>query len=257
VSLVEKISELHVSGRFPADDSILPQLSTEIHVYGMREYDAILALSGSDAGIVALAGTGAFGFGRTRDGRDLLLDALGPLYGDHGSGFQIGLAACRAAGRAEWGAQYNTSLKWVVEKACEAMAGCPDNFVMTQFLADSRDRSEIASLAKLTNEEAEKGDGIARQILVSAADDMAETLQCVVERLDMACDEMPLIGAGGVAVHSRLYWSRLIDRVHEFAPTATPELADRPQVLGFALAAASKIGIATPSFRETLLRSRV
>jgi glucosamine kinase len=212
-----------------------------------------LALVGAKAGIVVLAGTGAFAYGRARDGRELHLDGIGPLYGDHGGAYQIGLAAARAAGRAEWHERFATSLRETVVAACRALAGNPSDFDMTAYMLEPRDRSELASLAKLVNDDAVKGDRIARSIIVQAADDMVDTLRCVIDRLDMSDEVLPLVGTGGVAVHSHIYWERVTARILEFAPKLQPVLPDKPQVLGLILEMAEALGLNSEAFRDRLL----
>ncbi|MBM3496571.1 MAG: hypothetical protein FJX72_19970, partial [Armatimonadetes bacterium] len=88
---------LCVVGRGRLPDGSIPSGSFRDIVYRpVREQDGPLALAGAQAGIVVLAGTGAFVYGRTPDGAELHLDSLGPLLGDAGSAFEIGLRAMRA-----------------------------------------------------------------------------------------------------------------------------------------------------------------
>ncbi|HTQ11064.1 MAG TPA: BadF/BadG/BcrA/BcrD ATPase family protein [Fimbriimonadaceae bacterium] len=245
------LDELHVAGRRP-EPGLLEAMAKRVVYHAIREQDAPMALAGATAGVVVLAGTGAFAYGRAPDGRELLLDALGPLYGDHGGAYQIGLAAVRAAGSASWHERYATSLAEVVSRACRELAGDPADFNMIAYMLDARDRSEIASLARLVNAQANADDRIAREILVAAADDIVETVRCVVERLDLAGDALPLIGTGGVATHSSIYWKRVVERVQGFAPAFHPVLTDRPQVYGLLLGIAAQLGSDSPDFRARL-----
>jgi len=246
------IEELHVAGkRSPL--STLNGVAKTVEFHGVREQDAPMALAGANAGIVVLAGTGAFVYGLAGDGRELLLDALGPLYGDHGGAYQIGLAAVRASARADWHEGFDTSLGSLIPDRCRELAGNPADFNMTVYMLEARDRSEIASLARLVDRQANAGDRIAREILVEAADDIVETVRCVVDRLDIAAERLPLIGAGGVAAHSAIYWERVVARVHEFAPDLKPTVTKSPQVFGLMLAMAGQLGIDSASFRTKLL----
>jgi N-acetylglucosamine kinase-like BadF-type ATPase len=128
---------------------------------------------------------------------------------------------------------------------------------MVEYMLEARDRSEIASLAKLVDDEATKGDCIANQILEDAADDIAETVRCVVESLRLAEEALPLIGTGSVTVRSSTYWSRTCERVAGFAPRFEPVLADRPPALGLVLGMASQLGLASQEFRQRLLGSEL
>jgi len=251
------IDELHVAGRLLAP-ALWPFPHTPvIHYHAVREQDAPMALVGATAGVVVLAGTGAFVFGRSDDGRELLLDGIGPLYGDHGGAYQIGLAAVRAAGRSEWHDRYRTSLHQVILEACRTLAGNPTPFDMVGYMLESRDRSEIASLAKFVDREAEQGDAIAQSILIHAADDIVETVRCVVDRLAIADESLPLIGTGSVAVQSQIYWNRVSEQVQRFAPSFVAVQAKHPPALGMLLSMAVELGIDTDAFRRQLLTGTV
>ena len=245
------ISELHVSGH-SIPEAIMRTIHAPVTYHPVGEAVAAMALVGASAGVVALAGTGAFAFGRTTAGEELLLDGIGPLYGDHGGAFQIGLAAVRAVGKADWHPRYATSLDDVVPQACRNLSESAHSFHMVSYMLQARDRSEIASLARLVDAEAEKGDRIARDLLKTAAEDLAETISCVVDRLGIAGAKLPMVGTGSVAVRSRTYWTCLCDAVLGFAPNLKPVKDDRPPAYGHVLAMADGLGIDTPSFRAKL-----
>lgn len=240
--LSERVVETLVPGRI------------ELHKIG--EGDAVFALAGCNCGIVVLAGTGAFVFGSTRDGRSLWLDGLGPLLGDYGSGYHIGLLGVRAAARSSWHPRHETSLAVVVPSACKAYQPGQSNFNLVRYMLESRDRAEIASLAKLVNAEANAGDSVSRQILEEAASAIAETLRDVVDRLKMAEEDYPMIGAGSVASGSKIYWEQLCGLAAQFAPRLTPMLVNAPLAAGMILAVSDRIGVDDPeAFRQNLLRS--
>jgi len=246
-------SELHVCGPLP--NQLEPDLCEvqNISHHIVVEKDGPLALVGTDSGIVVLAGTGAFAYGRRRDGNEILFDGIGPLYGDYGSGFQIGLAGIRAAGRSTWNARYETALTVPILDACRVQSGMGDDFSMMDYMADIRDRSEIAALARIVDRVADEGDPSALEIIRRAAADMAETVRCVVEYLDVANDALPLIGTGSVVTNSRLYWTELDKQVRSFAPKLKPTLPKVPAVFGLCLALADRVGVNSPEFRSNLL----
>ena len=117
------VSELHVCGPLP--DKLVPELGQvqSIAHHVVKEQDGPLALAGTRSGIVVLAGTGAFAYGRRQDGQEIHFDGIGPLYGDYGSGFQIGLAGIRAAGRSSWSRRYETALAGPILEACREQSG--------------------------------------------------------------------------------------------------------------------------------------
>lgn len=246
-------AELHVCGPLP--NPLVPELrqvqSIAHHV--VLEKDGPLALVDTRAGIVVLSGTGAFAYGRRHDGQEILFDGLGPLYGDYGSGFQIGLAGIRAAGRSSWGHRHETALTMPILEACRDQSGMGSEFNMMAYMADIRDRSEIASLARIVDRVADEGDSTAISIIRRAAADMAETVRCVVNHLDVAQADLPLIGTGSVATNSRRYWTELTECVLTFAPGLKPNLPKVPAVFGLGLALADQVGVNSPEFRANLL----
>lgn len=199
----------------------------------VTEYDSALMLAGHDCGVVALAGTGAFAHGRTRDGRECHLDGLGPVLGDEGSAYDIGYRALRAAAKAGQRARCATSIRTRILREIQAAFPGKD---LISFSLTPMDRSVIASFARLVDEEAEGGDAVAREILQGAAHSLAETVRDVIEMLGMAKERYVMVGTGGVIAGSRLYWEFLSRRVAEFAPNLESRRYPWPPVLGTALA---------------------
>ena len=65
----------------------------------VSESEVAFALAGQSCGLIVLSGTGSFVYGKTSDGRELHLDGAGPVLGDTGSAYFIGLMALRAAAK--------------------------------------------------------------------------------------------------------------------------------------------------------------
>jgi N-acetylglucosamine kinase-like BadF-type ATPase len=223
----------------------------------VSEAQAALALAGERCGIVVLAGTGAFVYGETRDGRICHLDSLGPILGDYGSGYYIGHLALRAAARSGWGDRHRTSLREAIYAACgvdmatERVIGSG----LEPFSLMNPDRAEIASFAQIVDREAEAGDRIAVEILKTAASAIAETLRDVVDALEIGDQEYPMVGTGGV-VHSRIYWQHLSGLATEIAPGLKPFVSNLPAVVGVALASLQKFGSCDPQVTaDNLIRS--
>jgi len=203
------------------------------HYFAVNEHRAALAMCGFEDGIVALAGTGAF-INITLGERQkwLHMDGMGPMAGDHGGAYQVGLAAFRAAVAADRGsARRKTSLRDAVFR--ELKVGNAHD--ASRFSLYWHDRSVMASLAKVVSHEAEQGDAIARQILEGAADDLCSTLQDALEVAELTDEALPLIGTGSMLVKSSIYWERFCERVHAVAPRLEFHKNQRPPVLGVAL----------------------
>ncbi len=199
---------------------------------GVLERDAALALAGAECGVVVLAGTGSFVYGKTRDGRELHLDGMGPVLGDTGSAHYIGLLALRAAAKSDWHPRFHTTLLQRLNRHL----GLQTLSEMINFSLKPKDRSVIAAFARIVDEEARAGDRVASGILTAAADEIADILRAVVERLEMAGEKYMLIGTGSVLRNSDIYWNRLGERARSFAPLLTPRRPPHPAVVGVALA---------------------
>lgn len=197
----------------------------------VNEITGALALAGETCGIVVLSGTGSFVYGKDREGHELHLDGFGPVLGDSGGGYSIGLHALRAAAKSDWHPRYQTSLRRRIFEYC----GVENILDLIKFSLKPHDRSVIAGLAKIVDDEAKNGDAIAVSILRSAADDIADILRTVLEILKMDNGQYKMIGTGSV-VRSDIYWRHLCLKARAFAPGLEPVRPALPQVMGLAFA---------------------
>jgi N-acetylglucosamine kinase-like BadF-type ATPase len=160
--------------------------------------DAVTALAGATAGepgIVIIAGTGSIAFGRNAAGDTARAGGWGYIFGDEGGAFDIARQALRAALRAEEGWGPRTAL---VQALLEA-TGSPDaNSVMHLFYTPEWPRSRVAGLARLVDETAIAGDPLARDILHSAAQQLAILTSAVRGQLWMAAESVRVAWTGGV-----------------------------------------------------------
>lgn len=246
--------------------------------HAISEIDGLMALADERFGIAVVAGTGARVSGINREGQYRSLDGLGPQLGDVGGGYQVGLRALRAAVLAERHPRHATSMRNRIfahcladfEKAKGKGDGCspmkPDlclhlrktaaRFLifdlelkcagsrlqrLVDFSLMPQDRSVIASLARIADEEAERGDAVALRILEDAAEGLAETVWDLVDLLGMHDDDYPLIAGGSLALRSRAYWRAFRARLAERTPRLTPFRAPWPPVVGNALVALLQI----------------
>lgn len=200
-------------------------------VFFAAEEEAALTLAGEKAGVVALSGTGSFVYGLTRTGRELKLDGYGPTIGDIGSAYHIGMEALRAAAQADWHPRHATTLQARVLDHLRLES----THRLIEFSLIPQERTTIAALARIVDDEARAGDGIAVRILREAADAFAGNLHDLVDRLDMTGERYPLIASGSVATGSDLFWERVCACAREWAPLLEPRRLAHPPVLGFAL----------------------
>jgi glucosamine kinase len=140
----------------------------------VAHYDAFEA----GPGMLLISGTGSIAWGRSDDGRTGRVGGWGPLLGDEGSGFAIGLAALRAVVRAADGRARPTALTDVVAR--HTGAAVPESLVVW---AGSAERRAIALLAPAVLEAAE-ADATAGDIMERAVLALAGHVSALHARLD-------------------------------------------------------------------------
>jgi N-acetylglucosamine kinase-like BadF-type ATPase len=196
----------------------------------VSESGMALAVTRQTYGCVVIAGTGTRVTVHRPDGRSSSLDMLGPVLGDSGSGYYIGREALRTVARELQLRRPTTRLRRRVLRACE----CRTLGQLVHFSLLPRDRSLIASLTRIVDEEARRGDRTARRLLQEGAGAMAAVVRDLVMQLGVAREAYPLIGAGSVAVQSDIYWRELCRQVRQFAPRFRPQRVALPPVAGLA-----------------------
>ena len=235
-----KPRDLWVAGLY---DRVLDRLDlqqTEIHWVRAGELSRGLATGMVTHGILVLSGTGAFVAALTETGEHVTFDGLGPVLGDRGSGYQIGLMGMRAAMTASWASERATVLEEAVPRG---LGVANTNEVFNLVYYEQIGRSRIASAAKSVVRAAEGGDRIAREIVLQAADDISETLRDVVARMNLQQSDYALVASGGIAQTCRMYWERVCERALSIAPNLRPV---RPRVrpcIGAALLALNEMGV--------------
>jgi|DewCreStandDraft_4_1066084.scaffolds.fasta_scaffold22131_1 N-acetylglucosamine kinase-like BadF-type ATPase len=236
----EEIFIASVASAIPLD-FLKTDRPTRIQSCKVPEYEAAMIQVGETSGVVALAGTGALVFARNREGSSAHLDGLGPLLGDHGSGYEIGFRAIRAAAQSGWHPRRNASFAPAIIKICGGNPNDPTGISLLRYQLARRDRSEIAVLAKIVSEAAKNGDAVAKRIIEEAAADMADTVYDAVDLLKMKDEPYPFIGTGGIITGSDVYWDNLCRLVSKFAPRMNPVRSDLPAVVGVALTGLAKM----------------
>jgi N-acetylglucosamine kinase-like BadF-type ATPase len=136
-------------------------------------HDAFVALMGATAGepgVVTIAGTGSIAFGRNREGKTARAGGWGYVFGDEGGGFDLVRQALRAALRHEEGWGPKTALR---DALLSSTGTTSVNDLLHGFYTDEYPRERVAALSKLVDRAANDGDGVAREILLAAAQQLA------------------------------------------------------------------------------------
>jgi N-acetylglucosamine kinase-like BadF-type ATPase len=170
-------------------------------------HDGLIALSGATAGepgIIAIAGTGSFAFGRNSGGQTARAGGWGYIFGDEGSGFDVTRQALRAALRFEEGWGPPTALREVILQATGARDA---NGALHLFYTREFPRSRVASFSRLVDEAALHGDRVAIDILNNAAQQLALLIASIRGQLWKDGESARVAYIGGV-FHSKLLLER-------------------------------------------------
>jgi N-acetylglucosamine kinase-like BadF-type ATPase len=190
-------------------------------------------------GVAVVCGAGINCVGLAPDARHARFPALGPISGDWGGGYDLGLAGLGAAARAADGRGPSTSL----EAAVPAQFG----LATPREVAVAIHRGEMSSrrlveLAPVVLAEAES-DPVAAGILKRLVDEIAVFSTAAIEQLDMTGYEVDVVLGGSVL---RFGPAELVDavteRVLEVAPRANVIVVSSPPVVGAALLALDQVG---------------
>lgn len=165
-------------------------------------------------GVVLIAGTGSLALARPR-GAALSAESVadrcggwGPMLGDEGSGYALGLAALRAAMRAADGRGAATILRDAVVRRFAARD--PADLV-AKVHAPGVGRREIADVAREVLAAADVGDPVAAALVAGVAAELAAHVRTLADRNAFAAGVYPLRLAGGLLVGSPLLRRLLVD----------------------------------------------
>jgi len=161
-------------------------------------HDGLIALSGATAGqpgLITIAGTGSFAFGRNAVGETARAGGWGYVFGDEGGGFFIARQALRAALRFEEGWGPATALRSMF---LEATGARDINDLLHRFYTTDFPRPRIAEFSKGVDSAAINGDEVARAILDDAAVQLALIAEAVRQQLFKAGEAVLVAYVGGV-----------------------------------------------------------
>jgi N-acetylglucosamine kinase-like BadF-type ATPase len=242
---------------WPSDEARLRPLVEELGLSGpsVLVNDTFVALRAGARepwGVVIVAGTGTTVAGRNRRGEMARTPGLGYPFDDWGSAPDLAQAALHAVARAYTGRGPATALS----NRLVRLVGAAD--VADLLEGVSRWRYNlfplVADVVQALMEEADGGDGPAREILLRAGRELGGGAVVVIRRLGMEDEEFDLVLAGGLfRSASPLLLDTLRGTVQAVAPGARPVRLDVPPVVGGVLLAMDAVGWAvTPEVRRRL-----
>lgn len=161
---------------------------------------ALEAAFGTREGVILLAGTGSAAFGRDAAGRTARAGGRGPWVSDEGSAFDIGRRAVRAVTLAEEHRGPATELS----RQVFALHQCAGWDSLAEQIAKNPD-DVFPKTFPLVAELADKGDGVCREIMMSAAASLAELAASVAIELGRGDQDFSLAKVGGVYGRSKFF----------------------------------------------------
>lgn len=204
--------------------------------------DARAALEGAHAGgpgLIVIAGTGSIVLGKSAGDVEARAGGWGPLLGDDGSGYRIGLEALRAAYRARDGWGEPTLLDGVLRQHLGIDSW--DQAVRRVYGGDL-DREHISGLAPLVFRCARQDDPVAIGIVAAAGGGLGRQVGAVAGRLLLT--EVDVACAGGVFHQVAALWPFLEAAARQTNGVRLVRRTESrlPPVLGAALLAWQDVG---------------
>jgi N-acetylglucosamine kinase-like BadF-type ATPase len=219
-----------------------------------NDADAILR-AGSPVGwgIALVCGSGVNCLGIAPDGRAYRLPALGPLSGDWGGGYAVGLAGLGAAIRGRDGRGPRT----ILERSIPPLLGVRRPVDVAIGVEAGRIGHErIRELAPAVFAAARGGDAEARAIVDRLAVELATMAVAAIRRLRLVRTATPVVLGGAVfAADDPAFLERFRRELAVSAPRAVVHRLEAPPVLGAALLGLDEL--AAPDAARERLRAEL
>ncbi len=179
-------------------------------------------------GVLAIAGTGSGVAYLRKDSPRLRSGGWGPLLGDEGSGYDIGLRTIKAAIYSLDGRRPPSVLTEMIKE----YFGVEQLWNIIGILANEPDsRHVIASVAKVTSKAAEQGDAVAIDIYKHAAKELYRMTRAVIKKNNGTIDH-PIVLMGGAWKGSPIMFNTYRDLVITKCPNAEFVRPDFEPVIG-------------------------
>lgn len=164
-------------------------------ITGADELNTYYSAIGDCPGVVVLSGTGSFAIGKNKQDEFKSFGGWGPLVGDEGSGYYIGLLCLKEVIRA-YENNLTTTLFSEVKKYFNI-----DNIskLRTALYKDNINREKIAGLCKVVYRNACEEDEISLQIINEAAIKLANLAKTAISQLGLQNQIIKVVLTGGVS----------------------------------------------------------
>lgn len=209
--------------------------------------DMVIAFHGSilgSHGVIANAGTGSVVYGVSPSGASRQVGGWGHILGDEGSAYDIAIRGLRAGARHFDGRGEFTTLVDLIPQALDVSDYIQVAFKMYGL---NMSREEIAALARVVDSAARDGDGISRQILRSAGEELALGVIVAIRELGMEDVSLPVSYIGSVFDSGELIIRPFAEAITIKYPRAQVLPPKFPSVVGAFILGAREMGWPTSS----------
>ena len=203
-------------------------------------------------GVAVVCGAGINCLGLAPDGRQARFPALGPITGDWGGGYDVGLAAVVAAARSEDGRGPRTTL----ERAVPAHFGLRTPLELAEAVhTGAIQQRRVVELAPLVLLEA-AGDAVAAGIVARLASEVVALVRVALARLQPVDEPVEVVLGGGLMQARAPGLLGAIEAgLSELGISLATIVVDVPPVVGAALLALDAVG--APASAYARLRSEL
>ena len=193
-------------------------------VYLHNDVEIILpSVTEKNKGIAVIGGTGCNFYGMNKN-KEAYASGLNCFISDEGSGFDIGLKVLRAAVRSFDGRGQKTILESLVKEKAN-IKNIRD--LVDVVYAKDFEKTTIAGFAPLAEKAADKGDKIAKQILISAAGEYILGIKAVANKVGLKDKEF-VIAFVGSTVNSKYIFPNIKDKIKKLFPKAILKKVENP-----------------------------
>jgi N-acetylglucosamine kinase-like BadF-type ATPase len=204
-------------------------------------------------GVAVTCGAGINCVGISPTGRVARFPALGPITGDWGGGYDVGLAALSAAARSEDGRGPKSSL----ERAVPGHFGLETPLALGEEIHRGRIATRrVVELAPIVFREA-AADTVAADILARLADEIVALVRAVLDRLELANGRVEVLLGGGLLEAGD---PRLLEPIEAGLRGLGGQMeirhVDAPPIVGSALAALDLLDARPEAYERVRLQLR-
>ncbi|MFW5787298.1 MAG: N-acetylglucosamine kinase [Halanaerobiales bacterium] len=152
---------------------------------------ALLGATGGKKGVILIAGTGSIAYGLKKDKQKIRRGGWGPIIGDEGSGYWLGMEAIRAGVKFSEGRGPATELLQIVKEKLDLTNL---NELIPMVYDKKLPRKKIAKIAPSLIDQAGENDEVSKKILENGIDELIKMVLALVDDMDYKVNKFAVSG---------------------------------------------------------------